>query len=42
MQAAIAAITARGAADSGWRVVLFATLAVLGLLIVIFGESVES
>ena len=42
LQAAIAAITARQAAEARWRIALFAALAVLGVAIVIFGQAVEN
>jgi len=42
LQAAIAAITARQAAEARWRIALFAALAVLGVVIVIFGQAVEN
>lgn len=42
LQAAIAALTSWRAGGQGWRSLLFAALAIVGLLIVIFGEPVES
>jgi len=42
LQAAIAALTSWRKAGPGWRSFAFAALAVIGLLIVIFGEPVES
>ncbi len=42
LQAAIAAVTARDAAAPPWKTALFATLALLGAAVVIFGEPLEN
>ncbi|MEK9751842.1 MAG: hypothetical protein VW338_01330 [Rhodospirillaceae bacterium] len=42
LQAAIAAITVGRAAPPAWKVVLFAAPIILGLVVVIFGQPVES